>query len=167
VRFPLTSLPEGASPELVGADLLVWTTTPWTLVSNTAVAVHPEVTYVVARRPSDNAMEDDRVVVAEALMPNLLGEGWYVAARFPGSELLGSTYDRPLDLIEIPDAHVVVPGSFVTTEDGTGLAAVSVDGSPGSKLVASTSAAITGACSVSAAASSESLLGLRFWLRRA
>ena len=121
VRFPLTSLPEGASPELVGADLLVWTTTPWTLVSNTAVAVHPEVTYVVARRPSDSAVEDDRVVVAEALMPNVLGEGWHVAARFPGSELLGSTYDRPFDLIEIPDAHVVVPGSFVTTEDGTGL----------------------------------------------
>ena len=46
VRFPLTGVPEGAPPELAGADLLVWTTTPWTLVSNTAVAVHPEVTYV-------------------------------------------------------------------------------------------------------------------------
>ena len=49
VRFPLTDLPAGANPLLAGADLLVWTTTPWTLVSNTAVAVHPDETY--ARRP--------------------------------------------------------------------------------------------------------------------
>jgi isoleucyl-tRNA synthetase len=117
VRFPLKTLPEGANPELPGADLLVWTTTPWTLVSNTAVAVHPEVTYVVARRSRDG----DRVVVAEALMARVLGEGWHVAARFLGSELLGATYAKPFHLIDIPDAHVVVPGSFVTTEDGTGL----------------------------------------------
>ncbi len=42
VRFPLRDLPAGANPALQGADLMVWTTTPWTLVSNTAVAVHPE-----------------------------------------------------------------------------------------------------------------------------
>ncbi|HYZ56736.1 MAG TPA: isoleucine--tRNA ligase [Streptosporangiaceae bacterium] len=117
VRFPLKTLPEGAHPELAGADLLVWTTTPWTLVSNTAVAVHPEVTYVVARRSRDG----DRVVMAEALMAKVLGEGWHVAARVQGSELLGATYSKPFHLIDIPDAHVVVPGSFVTTEDGTGL----------------------------------------------
>jgi isoleucyl-tRNA synthetase len=117
VRFPLVSLPVGASPELAGADLLVWTTTPWTLVSNTAVAVHPEVDYVVARKSRDG----DRVVVADALFARVLGEGWHVAARFKGSELLGATYRRPFDLIDIPNAHVVVPGHFVTTEDGTGL----------------------------------------------
>ncbi|HLH59587.1 MAG TPA: isoleucine--tRNA ligase [Streptosporangiaceae bacterium] len=117
VRFPLTRVPEGASPELAGADLLVWTTTPWTLVSNTAVAVHPEVTYVVARRSRDGA----RVVVAEALMGKVLDEEWHVAARFPGTELLGASYERPFQLVDIPDAHIVVPGSFVTTEDGTGL----------------------------------------------
>ena len=50
VRFRLRTLPEGAPRELEGADLLVWTTTPWTLVSNTAVAVHPDATYVLARR---------------------------------------------------------------------------------------------------------------------
>jgi len=117
VRFPVTSVPDGASPQLAGADLLVWTTTPWTLVSNTAVAVHPDVTYVVARRSRDG----DRVVVAEDLMPRVLGEGWHIAARFPGRELLGAGYDKPFRLIEIPDAHIVLPGSFVTTEDGTGL----------------------------------------------
>ncbi len=117
VRFPLVDLPDGANPALAGADLLVWTTTPWTLVSNTAVAVHPEMTYVLARKSADG----DRVVLAEALMPKVLGEGWHVAARFPGRELLGATYRRPFDLIEIPDAHIVLPGDFVTTEDGTGL----------------------------------------------
>jgi len=117
VRFPLTGLPDGADPQLTGADLLVWTTTPWTLVANTAVAVHPEATYAVARKSRDG----DRVVIADDLFARVLGDGWHVAARFRGEELVGAKYRRPFSLIEIPDAHVVVPGSFVTTEDGTGL----------------------------------------------
>ncbi len=117
VRFRLLRLPDGAPPQLEGADLLVWTTTPWTLVSNTAVAVHPEAFYVVARHPDDG----DRVVVAEDLVGAVLGEGWQVSARFPGEALVGAGYRAPFRIIEIPDAHVVIPGSFVTTEDGTGL----------------------------------------------
>ncbi len=117
VRFPVLSVPEGANPQLEGADLLVWTTTPWTLVSNTAVAVHPDETYVIARK----AGADDRVIVAESLFAWVLGEGWHIAARVPGSELAGAAYRRPFDLVHIPDAHRVVTGSFLTTEDGTGL----------------------------------------------
>ncbi|HTX29004.1 MAG TPA: isoleucine--tRNA ligase [Streptosporangiaceae bacterium] len=117
VRFRLEALPEGAPPELADADLLVWTTTPWTLVSNTAVAVHPEATYVVA--VSERTSE--RVVVAADLAERVLGDGWRVTATFPGVELVGARYHRPFGMIRIPDAHVVVPGSFVTTEDGTGL----------------------------------------------
>ena len=117
VRFPLLTLPEGANPQLSGADLLVWTTTPWTLVSNTAVAVHPDETYAVARNPGDG----DRVVVADSLFARVLGEGWHVVARFPGAELAGATYRPPFRLVHIPGAHRVVTGSFVTTEDGTGL----------------------------------------------
>src|SRR5581483_4212504 len=64
VRFPLLTTPHD-SAQLTGADLLVWTTTPWTLVSNTAVAVHPDETYAVARRTGT----DDTVVVAEQLLP--------------------------------------------------------------------------------------------------
>ena len=111
VRFPLLSLPEGATPELAGADLLVWTTTPWTLVSNTAVAVHPDETYVVAR----NTGHGGRVVVAEGLTARVLGDGWEAVARVPGSALVGASYRQPFGLIDIPDAHVVVPGDFVTT----------------------------------------------------
>ncbi len=117
VRFRLLALPEGAPRELEGADLLVWTTTPWTLISNTAVAVHPEATYVVARKSADG----DRVVVADDLFGRVLGDGWHVAARFTGEALVGARYRRPFGFITIPDAHVVIPGSFVTTEDGTGL----------------------------------------------
>jgi len=117
VRFPLLTLPEGANPQLDGADLLVWTTTPWTLVSNTAVAVHPDETYAVVRKSG----EGDRVVVADALVAQVLGEGWHVVARFEGSELAGATYQPPFKLLDIPDAHRVVTGTFVTTEDGTGL----------------------------------------------
>ena len=117
VRFPLRTLPPGTDPRLQGADLLVWTTTPWTLVSNTAVAVHPDETYALARK----AGEGDRVVVAEALFAKVLGDGWHVAARVRGADLAGATYQPPLRLIEIPNAHRVVTGSFVTTEDGTGL----------------------------------------------
>ncbi|HEY7145215.1 MAG TPA: isoleucine--tRNA ligase [Streptosporangiaceae bacterium] len=117
VRFPVLSVPPGSDPRLAGADLLVWTTTPWTLVSNTAVAVHPDQTYVVARK----AGQGDRVVVAEALSARVLGEGWHAATRVRGADLAGATYRPPFSLIDIPGAHRVVTGDFVTTEDGTGL----------------------------------------------
>jgi isoleucyl-tRNA synthetase len=117
VRFPLVSLPDGTPPELEGADLLVWTTTPWTLVSNTAVAVHPDATYVVAERTPDRS----RVVVAEDLADRVLDHDWRVIARFAGQAIVGARYHAPFGIVNIPDAHVVIPGSFVTTEDGTGL----------------------------------------------
>ena len=110
VRFPISSGPLAGQ-----AALLVWTTTPWTLVSNTAVAVHPDVTYVVA---TDG---DERVVVAEPLFAQVLGEGWEVTGRLSGRDLEGTTYRRPFDLVEIPDAHRVLPADFVTVEDGTGM----------------------------------------------
>ena len=81
VRFRLLTVPDTAPAELVGADLLVWTTTPWTLVANTAVAVHPDATYVLARNG------EDRVVVAEDLVGQVLGEGWEVVTRFAGQSL--------------------------------------------------------------------------------
>jgi isoleucyl-tRNA synthetase len=107
VRFPLTSGP------LAGrASLLVWTTTPWTLVSNTAVAVNPAVTYQVV---SDGSEE---LVVAAELVP----EGFTPTGEsFTGREMERWTYRRPFDLVEVPDAHYVVLADYVTTESGTGL----------------------------------------------
>ncbi len=111
VRFPVTS---GPLAEL-GAALLVWTTTPWTLVSNTAVAVHPEVTYVAAR------VDGEVLVVAEPLLERVLGEGAERLARLPGRELERTSYDRPFDLVDIPGAHYVGLADYVTVADGTGL----------------------------------------------
>ena len=114
VRFPVTS---GELAEL-GASLLVWTTTPWTLVSNTAIAVHPDVDYVVAEVTVEDAREI--LVVAQALTSSLNGEV-KVLKVLKGRDLERVTYQRPLDLIEIPDSHFVVLANYVTTEDGTGL----------------------------------------------
>jgi isoleucyl-tRNA synthetase len=113
VRLPLTSGPLAGK-----ASLLVWTTTPWTLVSNTSVAVHPDVDYVVA---TDGAQS---LVVAEPLFASVLGEGWTVTATLPGRDLEHWTYARPLDLVAFPDgepAHYVVLADYVTVDDGTGL----------------------------------------------
>ena len=117
VRFPLLTVPAGAPAQLAGADLLVWTTTPWTLVSNTAVAVHPDEVYAIARKSGVG----DRVVVAEALFARVLGEGWHVTERLTGAQLVGASYQPPFSLVDVPDAHRVVPAAFVTTQDGTGL----------------------------------------------
>ena len=59
--------------------------------------------------------------MAEDLADRVLDHDWRVVARFPGQAIVGARYHAPFSIIKIPDAHVVIPGSFVTTEDGTGL----------------------------------------------
>jgi isoleucyl-tRNA synthetase len=113
VRMPVVDRPY---------DLLVWTTTPWTLVSNTAVAVHPEVAYVVARRTGS----DDRpVLVAEPLLAKAVGDDAEVLERIAGRDLEGLAYQRPFELIPAEEfgggAHRIVLADYVTVEDGTGL----------------------------------------------
>ena len=119
VRFPLTSGPYAGSADRPGASLLVWTTTPWTLVSNTAVAVHPDVVYVVASNG------EETVVVAKPLFTTVLGEGWTVQATVKGSDMERWGYQRPFELVSFPaeseETHFVVLAEYVTTEDGTGL----------------------------------------------
>ncbi|MGY1761309.1 isoleucine--tRNA ligase [Geodermatophilus sp. SYSU D00779] len=115
VRLPVTD------GEWAGrADLLVWTTTPWTLPSNTAVAVNPDVPYVVARRG------DDTLVVAEPLLASVFGgtDDVEVLARTTGRDWERVHYQRPFTLVDFPegeDAHFVVLANYVTTDDGTGL----------------------------------------------
>jgi isoleucyl-tRNA synthetase len=114
VRFPLLD-DEGDESE---ESLLVWTTTPWTLPGNVAVAVAPEVTYVRAR------MGDETLILAEPLVERVLGEGVDVLDRFSGSDLVGRRYRGPVFALEDggpANAFEVLAGDFVTTEDGTGL----------------------------------------------
>ena len=100
----------------LGAALLVWTTTPWTLVSNTAVAVNPDVNYVAAR-----TADGEVLVVAEPLLHQVLGTDVEILVRYSGRDLELTPYVAPFDLVPIPDAHFVVLGDYVTVEDGTGL----------------------------------------------
>ena len=114
VRLPALS---GKLAEL-NASLLIWTTTPWTLVSNTAVAVNPKVEYQVIEITNEDKTE--RLVVASDLA-SVLGEDRKVIATFKGTDLEHTKYQRPFELIEIENAHFVVLADYVTTEDGTGL----------------------------------------------
>jgi isoleucyl-tRNA synthetase len=123
VRLPVTGRP-ASSPLQEGDELLVWTTTPWTLVSNAAVAVKPEILYVRARA-SDADPRHPVGVVAQALVEKVLGEHAEVLDTFPGVELIGTRYEAPFPYITAetygPKGHTVLPADFVTAQDGTGL----------------------------------------------
>lgn len=113
--------------ELTGAFLLVWTTTPWTLPSNLAVAVHPDVTYVQVRAG------DRRFVLAEARLTAYTrelgadpdaepGGAPEVLGTYRGTDLLGMRYLPPFTyFMDSPNAFRVLEGDFVTTEEGTGI----------------------------------------------
>ncbi|HEX2131311.1 MAG TPA: isoleucine--tRNA ligase [Actinophytocola sp.] len=102
-----------------GELALVWTTTPWTLPSNLAMAVHPDVDYVTVEH------EGERYVLAEARLAAYareLGEDPPVLARCKGADLLGRRYTPPFDFFAgTKNAHQVLPADYVTTEDGTGI----------------------------------------------
>jgi len=116
VRFPVTS---GNLKDL-SASLLVWTTTPWTLVSNTAIAVHPDVDYVAIKTAETDDAPSEVLVVAKPLL-SVVVDGYEVLATMKGRDLERTSYMRPFDYVEIPDSHFVILADYVTTEDGTGL----------------------------------------------
>ena len=108
-------------PELAGVEALVWTTTPWTLPSNLAAAVHPDVEYVVVQAPNGR-----RYLLADARVPAYareLGESPEVLARFKGVALVGTRYTPPFAFFagKQPNAHQILSADYVTTEDGTGM----------------------------------------------
>ncbi|MDQ2959158.1 MAG: isoleucine--tRNA ligase, partial [Actinomycetota bacterium] len=116
VSFPLTSGPLAGT-----ASLLVWTTTPWTLVSNTAVAANPEVTYSVVRTPDGQTLVTYLGGAASAYLP----EDSEVIGSYSGRELERWSYQRPFDYVEVgtaeTPANYVVLADYVTTADGSGL----------------------------------------------
>jgi isoleucyl-tRNA synthetase len=114
VRMPLVDAP--------GTSLLIWTTTPWTLPANVAVAAGANVDYVtVERTMADGTLE--KLILAETLLEKVFGEEKVkIVGRMKGKQLRGKSY-RPLFTFLPVDkkAHYVVLGDFVTTEDGSGL----------------------------------------------
>jgi isoleucyl-tRNA synthetase len=118
VTFPLEQDPT--------RQLLVWTTTPWTLLSNVAVAVHPDMEY--GEYPVGNC----RLILATARASLPSGsqrgaptfEEIGATRTFIGRELIGQRYERPLDVVPLPPgraSRVVIAADFVTAEDGSGL----------------------------------------------
>ena len=112
VSLPIVS---ADAPVPAGTHLIIWTTTPWTLVANSGVAVHPTFTYVMVK------CQKQTYLVGEQLLARLALEfGWtdyHVQAHFSGQELIGLRYQSPLNGLNCP----VVGGTHVTLEAGTGL----------------------------------------------
>ena len=112
---------DGAGALRPGDQILAWTTTPWTLLSNAALAVSPDLAYV---------RTEDGHVIAEARAEAVLGEGAAVADRFHGRDMLGARYEPPFTFIATeefgPKGHTVVPADFVSAEDGTGVVHTSI-----------------------------------------
>jgi isoleucyl-tRNA synthetase len=121
-------VPAGAcgpvSPLRAGDALLIWTTTPWTLPGNVAVAVGPDIAYVRA------SIDGEVLVLAEALVEKVLGEDARILDRFTGRELIGQWHDSvyngpaysgPIFNTGDRGGFPIIAGDFVTTADGTGL----------------------------------------------
>lgn len=128
-------------PILEGAEdselVLIWTTTPWTLPSNLAVAVGPTIDYAVVRVAEDleSPLAGQRVILAEARLGAYVkevGENPEVVARLKGSDLAGRSYHPIFDYYNTaehrsegaapgPNGWSIIPGDYVSTEDGTGL----------------------------------------------
>ncbi len=108
VRFPLADEP--------GLSLLVWTTTPWTLISNVAAAISPEIEYVEVESAGQ------RLIMAGQLVEKVLGEDARVVRSIPAAELAGRRYVQPYDFAKPDkDAHFVVTAGFVSADEGTGI----------------------------------------------
>jgi isoleucyl-tRNA synthetase len=118
VRFPLTAASAArlGAPEGAPVSLAVWTTTPWTLISNVAAAVRPDVTYALVES------RGERFVLARDLVERVLGKNAVVERELPGAELVGLDYEAPFHFMSADKrAHFVVGADYVTTSDGTGI----------------------------------------------
>ncbi|MDQ3784124.1 MAG: isoleucine--tRNA ligase [Actinomycetota bacterium] len=114
VRFPLRDDPD--------TDLLVWTTTPWTLLANMAAAVAPGLSYV---KVADPGKEGRWLILARDRVETMVGGDAEVAGRMTGADLVGLAYTPPFGFAASGElahvAHQVLPGDFVTAEDGSGI----------------------------------------------
>ncbi len=112
VKFELVDEP--------GTFVLAWTTTPWTLPGNVALAVDEKIEY------SQVTVGQEKLLLASALVERAVGANATIEKSFPGKELLGKKYKPLFDFLDLgkesgKNAYVIVPADFVTTEDGTGV----------------------------------------------
>ncbi len=107
---------------LRGAFLVAWTTTPWTLPANVALAVKHDATYAVVEH------NGERLIMAEVLLPKALGEGYTLLRTLKGNDLVGLRYENlftgvpgPGDVVDIITTYRVIADEIVTMDDGTGI----------------------------------------------
>lgn len=118
---------------------LAWTTTPWTLPSNTALCVGPAIDYVAVRTFNPYSGEKETVILAEALLNSVLNPKgcdvdldsyvkgdkiipWKIVGKWKGPELVGMHYEQLLPWVNPGEgAFRVIPGDYVSTDDGTGI----------------------------------------------
>ena len=117
IKFPV--LDGELAKKYKNLSLLVWTTTPWTTISNTAAAVGPKIDYLIAQ------VEEEHFVIAKELVA-LLGEEVTIKETIKGKDLEGIHYQPPFGKTLFEDdapaaLHSVVLADYVTTEDGTGI----------------------------------------------
>ena len=120
VTMPLVDTPgHPLGAALAGVNALIWTTTPWTLPSNLAIAVNPNVTYAVVR-----TADGERYLLADNLVAGYAKElgDYEIEHTYVGQELAGLGYQPPYDFfLDEPNAFRILVADYVTTEDGTGV----------------------------------------------
>ena len=120
VTMPLVDTPgHPLGAALAGVNALIWTTTPWTLPSNLAIAVNPDVTYAVVR-----TADGERYLLADNLVAGYAKElgDYEIEHTYAGQELAGLGYQPPYDFfLDEPHAFRILVADYVTTEDGTGV----------------------------------------------
>jgi isoleucyl-tRNA synthetase len=126
VRFPVVTTPH---EELKGASVVIWTTTPWTIPGNRAVAYNPALDYVVVEvteaTEGSRAVVGETLIVAEALLASVASSGGITGhkalARLPGEKLAGTILAHPLRGKGYEFDVPLLPGDHVTDDAGTGL----------------------------------------------
>lgn len=128
IKLKVQSSPRAS---LLGAELVVWTTTPWTLISNTALAVGEDIEYTVVRntrilKQGDNKVQTESTLVLASARLSVLDGDVEVLDTFTGKDIVGTVYEQIFPYLHIdreqhPNALTVLPGDFVSTGDGSGI----------------------------------------------
>ena len=101
---------------------IAWTTTPWTLPSNTALCVGPNIDYVLLNTVHPYTEEPCHILMAKALVETMFKEAPEVIQEFKGKDLVGIEYEQLIPWVNPGEgAFRIIPGDYVTTEDGTGI----------------------------------------------
>jgi len=102
-----------------GEYVLAWTTTPWTLPANVALAVHPELEYVRAKQ------DGEVYIVASALADKVLKGEYETLGKVKGRELVGLTYEPLFPYVKVENAYRIIDAEYVTDASGTGIVHIS------------------------------------------